>query len=903
MKSRISSAAVFVTLLLSVVMFGTTAHAVGNGSVSGQIIDSTNHINMVGVLITSEDKVQKTVSDRQGDYTLNLPAGAHTLTFSYLGYQPVTREVTVTENATTTLDLDFASATVAMGEVVVQGQAVGQARALNREMTAPNLVNISASDAFGRFPDQNAAEVMGRMPGVSLQRDMGEGRYVMIRGINPDLNSASINGIPLQSTEDDTRAVLYDAFPANVLESITITKTLTPDMPADGIGGNMALQTPSAFDRGVQTVQGQLGTEYSDKSEKYAPSGSLTYSNVFGANKQFGFLLSGSYDKRKMGSDDVEVSWDDPNTASKLSYREYNPERTRQGFVANLEYRPSDKALYFLRGLYAHAEDSETRQQTQLSKFTQTDDLLDGATTTILLRDRTEKDTNQQVSIGGKNQINDWNLDYTLAYAQANFDKPDVDEFSWAEKNMQYNVSGLDGDTPSVSPAGATDPFDLGAYSWKGLKDEQEKGRDDATVFTTNLKKDLHTAYPAYVKGGFFASLRTKKFDDKTYNASDNPASFDTLEGNTTGSGRRTFSNFPLVALDTNSKYRSDYASFGMELDPIASAEKSFKSEENVYAGYLLGNVDFGRLNLLTGVRVEATDFESTGNVVDEGAGEVTGTETKSKDYTNVLPGVHVRYNFTDDLQLRAAWTNSVVRPLWGQTAYSKAIDEDGNVSIGNPDLDPYKAMNWDLNVSYFAPPLGMASAGVFYKKIDSFIYSESSPLDPVAGTTLTTYANGSGGNIYGLELAYQQNLSILASMLKDFSVMANYTLSGSSADVQTVDGAPKRTVDFIGQSHQLANLSLAYERGGFFARLSGEYQSRFLEELGEEPWADRYCKEHFQLDFNTSYTFQKRFTLYLDLVNLTNEPYIAYLGKSEKLIAQHEEYGVSARAGLKFSF
>jgi TonB-dependent receptor len=313
-----------------------------------------------------------------------------------------------------------------------------------------------------------------------------------------------------------------------------------------------------------------------------------------------------------------------------------------------------------------------------------------------------------------------------------------------------------------------------------------------------------------------------------------------------------------------------------------------------------MGNMDFGTINLLAGVRVEHTKLECEGYMVDEDLDEpVLGLDTKENDYTNFLPGVHFRMNLTENTILNAAWTNTISRPLWEQTRYARVTDDDDNVEIGNPDLDPYEAMNWDATLTYYMPSLGLASVGVFYKDIDNFIYAQTLDLETYE---LTTFNNGESGTIYGVELAYQQNLAFLPSPLDGLSLLGNLTFSDSEADILPTDGEPARTIEFVRNSDMVGSFAVSYEKSGLFLRLSGTYRSAYLDSVGEEALEDEYIDDHFQIDLSTAYTFLDKYTVYANLINLNNEPLRAYYGESGKM-RQFEEYGLSARAGVKFNF
>jgi TonB-dependent receptor len=393
--------------------------------------------------------------------------------------------------------------------------------------------------------------------------------------------------------------------------------------------------------------------------------------------------------------------------------------------------------------------------------------------------------------------------------------------------------------------------------------------------------------------------MKTKEGDIEVYVSDDNPSNFDTLEGNTSD-GRYEYADFPLIDEGLTNRYDANRSDFAMEWEEADSFAEDYKTDENIYSAYLMGNMDFGTINLLAGVRVEHTKLECEGYMVDEDLDEpVLGLDTKENDYTNFLPGVHFRMNLTENTILNAAWTNTISRPLWEQTRYARVTDDDDNVEIGNPDLDPYEAMNWDATLTYYMPSLGLASVGVFYKDIDNFIYAQTLDLETYE---LTTFNNGESGTIYGVELAYQQNLAFLPSPLDGLSLLGNLTFSDSEADILPTDGEPARTIEFVRNSDMVGSFAVSYEKSGLFLRLSGTYRSAYLDSVGEEALEDEYIDDHFQMDLSTAYTFMDKYTVYANFINLNNEPLKAYFGESGQM-RQFEEYGWSARAGVKFKF
>jgi TonB-dependent receptor len=521
--------------------------------------------------------------------------------------------------------------------------------------------------------------------------------------------------------------------------------------------------------------------------------------------------------------------------------------------------------------------------------------------TALELKDRTETQKNLMFSAGGENVLDSWTLDYSLAYSYAEQDTPDDTEFVFINEDLQYTYSGADTHTPRVSVVSG-EINGLEGYEFDEVEDADQIVEEKAWLFGANLKKELDTVLPVYLKGGFFVSMKNKTSDIEVYKNEETPEGFESLLGYTSG-GRKEYADFPLIDTSLTDYFNSNRDAFEMERDEVDSAAEDYETDEDIYAGYLMGNIDFGTINLLAGARVEYTDIEATGYVIDEGADDpVVGLETQANDYTNFLPGIHVRADLSDSLVLYGAWTNSISRPNWEQTRNARVTDDE-EMEMGNPMLDPYEAMNWDATLSYYMQSVGMASVGVFYKDIDNFIYSITGDAE-IGGETyeLTTWNNGDSGSIYGLELAYQQKLSFLPSPMNGLSIEGNLTLSESEADVPETGDVEARTIDFIGHSDTVGSFALSFEKWNFFARLSGTYRSEYLDGLGEEAFEDEYIDEHFQVDLSTSYTFYDKYTVYANFININNEPLRAYWGES-KMLKQYEEYGFSARAGVKFNF
>ncbi|MGH9847227.1 MAG: TonB-dependent receptor plug domain-containing protein, partial [Blastocatellia bacterium] len=301
----------------------------------------------------------QTVTDESGRYLLQgVRAGTVKLSASYLGLETVTQEITVLANTTITWNPALALVTQAYSvTVTADPDAVGQARALNDQKNSINLVNLVASDQIGSFPDPNAAEAIQRVPGIVVQRDQGEGRFVLIRGTEARLSATTINGERIGTTENTSRQIPLDTIPADLLGAIEVAKALTPDMEADSIGGRVNLITKRApASRHIAlTLASGFNTLVKDDLKNYTG----TYGQRFFDGK-LGFIGSFNFYQNNRGSQDLEPAYTSLALAS-LDLRNYVLTRTRMGGTWDFDYKLKPGSEIFLRGLRTEYEDSELR--------------------------------------------------------------------------------------------------------------------------------------------------------------------------------------------------------------------------------------------------------------------------------------------------------------------------------------------------------------------------------------------------------------------------------------------------------------------------------------------------------------------------------------------------------------
>ncbi|HEY1111481.1 MAG TPA: carboxypeptidase-like regulatory domain-containing protein, partial [Opitutaceae bacterium] len=248
-------------------------------TVTGRVRDQDSSSYLRGATISLRGSAATAVSDSGGEFTLTqVPAGTYTLVVSHLGYADATQQVTVAEGPATTLEVAIKSEVVRLEKFVVEGEQEGQARALQQKRMAEMVSDIVSADALGKLPDGNAAEALRRVPGISLEIDQDEGRYVVLRGIDSALNSVTLNGQLVGTpSEAGNRGVAMDSVPAELVARLEVTKAVTPDMDGNAIGGAINIVTQSAFDRKESFVFGSVSGFYDDFSDKINPGGSVVF--------------------------------------------------------------------------------------------------------------------------------------------------------------------------------------------------------------------------------------------------------------------------------------------------------------------------------------------------------------------------------------------------------------------------------------------------------------------------------------------------------------------------------------------------------------------------------------------------------------------------------------------------
>ena len=811
-----------------------------------------------------------------------------------------------------------AAATGATEHVEVIGQAASIDQALKEQRNSDNIESVVHADGVAQLPDANVAEAVQRLPGISVERDQGEGRFVSVRGLGPDLNSVTINGTLVPSPESARRAVALDVLPSELVQSLSVIKTLTPDMDANSLGGTVDVQSLSAFDHKGLFYTGTSEAGYNQNTHQTSPKFSGAISDRFSLGDgidNFGVAAALSWNKRDFGSDNVETggAWDfnDGARLNSFEQRVYDISRERTGGGLNFDYKPDDETQLYLRTLYSRFKDSETRNSTSLEfDKPQAAGELGKAKAKRKLKQREETQEIQSYVFGGERMLGLWTLSGQAGYSTSSEDSPGHIAGATFKGNSSFPNSGFY-DTEKPRPiigAGFYDPsnFTLDKVDW-----EEQDTRDTEKNLRLDLARDYDVeGYASQVKFGGKVSRRNKDndlnawvykdFDDAGFNdAQLNMTSFDK------GNVHYQLGQFGPGISGGAIKDLIGGLNPGDYYDEQESRANDFKMREDINAAYVMNTVDIDDWRFIAGMRYEGTEFEAKGTGVRDGAFEAQDTQ---RDYHHWLPGLHARYQLDKNTQLRAAWTNAVVRPTFGQLAPGFVIDDD-EASFGNPNLKPLESSNFDLGIEHYMGQAGTVSAFLFYKDIKNFVYNNdlAGSGEWVDFTEAHTYANGDSAKLYGLELAYSQKFDWLPAPWNGLLLGANTTFSRSSASIEGFDQATgrnrKRDIDLPNQSDTVGNLMLGWEDDTLSLRLSANYKSQYLYELAgiSDKAHDLHVDAQTFVDFSARYSLTKNLQVSFEAQNLTDQPYFVYSG-NRRYNNQYEEYGPTYSLGLTFT-
>jgi len=802
-------------------------------------------------------------------------------------------------------------------EVLTIGYRESVKQAVQQQRDAGGIINVLKKDDMGKLQDDSVSDALQRMPGLSVERDQGEGRFIRIRGLAPDLNSVSYNGTSLAAPEAGRRAVALDVIPSDLLESVVVSKTLTPDIPAGSLGGNIELKSMTAFDRegAFYSLSSELG--YNAQASETNPKFSAVASNTFDiGDKQdsLGIAIAGSYQDRSFSTDNVETggNWDfDEPGLEEFEQRAYQVTRERTGLALNLDYRPSDTSQYYLRSLYSKFADTEIRQGI-ITEFEDplAENTASAGEVTRELKDRKETQEIQAYMIGTEQTWQDWQLTIELGTSEASESQP------FAIGGAQFVQSFDDGlgyrGVEQLQLLAPDRAYQAEGYNIDEVEVSDAYTEENADSLKVDLAYDwLQPSYQVTFKGGMRISRREKTAREDIFIVED----FDDL-----GVSALTLADYATSNVD----YGFDRFGPGISAaalwgtlntlvltdfrDEVESRIAQYQIDEDINAAYFMADVNSGPWQVIAGARYEHEQRDARGTRYNDELNEFSPEYAEFSD-AQWLPSLIGRYELSNSTIVRMAYSTGLVRPSFEQIRPSYFVEnDDGDIKaeFGNPALEPLTSRNLDLGIEHYDETLGVISATAFYKSIKNFVYEADIAGRPgyESFDEAVTYINGDDAYVAGLEFNLVHQFSGFNNWLDNFLINTNLTFTDSEATVDWLDDGElmERDIPLPSQSDTTANVAIGYETQQLSLRLAANYKSKYLAELGdvEDSRYDIYEDDNLTLDFSSKWLISDQISINFAVNNITDEAYFVYTG-DKRYNAQYESYGRSYTLGVQW--
>jgi TonB-dependent receptor len=937
-----------------------------NFTLTGKIKEKETNSPLTGASIRVLGSNQGAIADKSGNFKIeNIKSSNIRIVASYLGHIPDTLSISFDKGNSKNITIELATDSEKMDEVEVEAKAEGQVKAMLEQKRAANIKNVVSSEQIQQFPDLNAAEAMQRIPGITLQRDQGEGRYVQLRGTPPELTNFNINGEQIPSPEGDVRYVGMDIISADQIEFIEVSKVLTPDMDADGIGGTVNIITKKAQSE-KPDINATLAGGFNEIRETMSGQVQYSYGQRY---KNFGFNMNASYYVNNQGSDNMEFKYskgpfwgsqDDGKDNYHVQYREvqlrhYTITRARTGLSATMDYEFNKNSNIYLRGMYNNFEDDELRRRKiyDLDDAINLENYLYGGIEHDI-RNRIKEQNVSSLNLGGNHEFLGMNIDYEVAYAYATEDQPDRMEvrFDNPGQAIYINFDKTDPNWPKANfpePQNAQNAYDYDNYRLDQLLFESVYITDENYTGKLNFEIPyaFGTDHMGFFKFGGKVRLKHKVRDITTkdygaYRTTSNlyPGEGAELSVESVGDGF-VETNFLGQGYEISKMpdygrmlafydFYNQFFIFDRTGTKMRSFGQDYEANENIYAVYGMVRHEWDNLMILGGLRFEQTQIDYQGMKIntDRGRFESMDTLTDVRTLDFMLPQFQIKYSPFNDFNLRAALTYSYARPNFEDVLPYREQDRE-EVKYGNPNLNFPRSMNVDLLAEKYFSNGGLIQGGVFYKKIDDFVFyykrfaHEGEDFSNYGLVEIEKAINGNDAFVFGSEIQLQSTLDFLPGFWSNFGVFLNYTFTHSEAyinkrfsanyaDAIVIFGeddlslfssdAEEEKITLPGQAEHSTNLALFYDGPRFYAKISANYHDAFLYELGADPDLDEFYDSIWRLDFTANYRLSDNFKVFVDVMNLNNAPLRFYLGTPDQ-IKQQEYYSWTARTGLKISF
>ncbi len=896
----------FVLTIFFFSFFTLTINA--QNSIKGKVTDNHTGEPLVGATVRLDNTKFITFVKLDGSYAfIKIPDGTYTIVITYQGYKATTNNSTISVAKDETKKMNFTLEPIAaeLASVTITASANGSKEGNSRilEKVADPLLNVLSSKTIQLLPDITVANALQRVSGVTIEKSSnGQGRFPIIRGMEKRYINTLVNGIKIPSPDNKSRFIPLDLFPSELLERLEVSKTLTPSMEGDAVGGtinlvmkdapvnqilqaNFALgynnifdqQTFQRFDNGSinekspSEIKGNTYAalpsdfsvahlNYTNQANPVNATFGLTYGNRFGKDKKLGLLISGSYQNLYSGtSSTIFITNGQPNLNNipqftNLQYREYSTQNQRLGLNAKLDYKFNGRNKISFFTTYVKLSDFQMRQIS--------DTVALNSLVTESFRSTWQYQSIYNSTLQGNHKLGEHVFfDWSIAYSIANNNTPDQSSFS-----HQYSVL-LNTVTGEVRK-GTPDIVSGMSRTWIRNSDQ------DVSMYLnfTHQTKLFSKAFELKMGG----LIRDKNRDNFYNSYSLNP------QIPATG-GNQDYTNINSAVFTFKGT------------NALASLNgNNYNFKERVIAAYLQGKWSLtDQLEWMGGVRYERTNQEyatELGLDVNEKSGRIS--------YTDILPSTQFKYQITSTQALRLSYYKALTRPQFAELVPFGADNFELFKELGNPTkLEHTTADNYDLRYEFFPGNADQILLGAFYKRIK----------DPIE-ITVVKVGQTTEQNLKPINIGVATNYGFEAVFTKyfgSFGISANYTYTQSSVTNDSMlfyyrSSTGSQTTKYVsetrplqGQSNHIGNLSLIYKnpKNGFDAQVAFVYTGERISLLSPFTGLHYWQKPTLQLDISFEKRIVPKFSLYGKITNITNTP-------SEVIIKQsYNDYSLSPGA------
>ncbi len=934
--------------------------AVEYGTISGKVVSDEDKAPIEGARIFVRGVDVEALSAADGSFSLKVPVGIHGVSSIHKKYSTQTQnDVAVTKDGVTNVTLEMTPASLQLDDVVVIAPyiegGVAEKMAEKRETSA--VAEVIGSEQMEASGDSSAAGALKRVTGLTL---VG-GKFIYVRGMGERYSSTLMNGLNLPSPEPERRVVPLDLFPAGILESVTVQKTYSPNMPGEFGGGSVQMRTKSFPDEFTLQVSGKLGlnTESTFKDGLTYRGGETDWFGLDDGTRDLPSELVSSgaivkadrFNKEGLTAEEIEELGESFDPNYRIYRRPIAPDHGVEvtlgntfdvgfplGFMASLSYER--KFRYVEQISRTVRINSETQELSVRNNYE-------------VLEDRTEVNTGGMFVLGVEplphQRVESTTLllrmtDDKTTHIQGFNDTQGVPargaQLQWIER--QLLAQQLIGHHPFTLDASDEDASDEPALDWRygysnatRAEPDRRRYRYDRSGgefvaspdslnherFYSDLEDDMHEAgidlgWPIFFsderdepefkltpKLGASVLLRNREVAGRRFQ----------LAIPTTGGDARTSNGFR--AAEPDLVYAAENIDDdGIELkettltDPPGLGSDTYEARQSLVAAYGMAETTlFQDVDVMAGARFEklvqvTTSFDQFVAPADRTESDEVAARLDDFD---ILPAATITWRFVEDMQLRAGFGKTVSRPDFREKSKSRFFNVENDIAlVGNPDLQSASILNFDARWEWYPSPDESFSIGGFYKQFER-------PIEVVgtaAAGTQWSWINSKGATNFGVELEGRKRLDFVGEAFEGFYVASNVSFIQSSveiADDAEVNGisvvATSKERPLQGQSPYVINVQIGYDSAeedeGISSALLYNVFGPRIDAVGSSNAPDIIEQPHHQLDFVFGYQLSKQFKLGFKAKNLLD-------GRRRKTASTDVDEQVldSVRSGRDFS-